>query len=147
MLQRLLVDVVDGLQRRPGKLELAPRLQADVGAAPLQADQGLALAHVVPAEPLQPLHQGEDAVVALIGDRSVGVQAEREFLVLGADAEFRRRFAPGRQIAGHGLERQRRIVHDGLPHGFSQPLRGGPSPDCDFCSWKSDRRQGWARQG
>ncbi len=138
---------MDGLQGGAGEFELAAGLQADVGAAAVQADQGLALADLLPAEALHPLQQGEDAVGAVIGDGVVRAQAEWELLVLRADAELRGRLAAVREIGGHGLESQRRIVHDGLPHAFSQPLRGGPSPDCAFCSGKSDGRQGWARQG
>ena len=42
VLAGLVADVVHGLQRRAGQLELAAGLQADVGPAALQADQGLA---------------------------------------------------------------------------------------------------------
>ncbi len=128
MLDVLLVDVVDRLQRRAGELELPARLQRDVGRAALQADQGLALEHVLPAIALEALHQGVDARLAVVGDRVERAGAEHELLVLGADAEPRRGLAALRQIGRQGLDSQRRVVDHGLPHALSQLKRGGPSP-------------------
>ncbi len=142
MLDGLFVDVVDRLQRRAGELELAAGLQRDVRPAAVKADQGLAFAHVLPAEALHAFEHGEDAGVALIGHGLERSGPEGEFLVFRADAVRAGRLAPFGEVGRQGLHSQRRIFHDGLPHALSQLKRGGPSPVCNVCNCSSHKRLG-----
>ena len=84
--------LVHGFELGAGQLELTARLQRNRAAAGdvEQADDIVALHDRLPAE--QVLHafkQRADAAAPLIGHRLVVIEREREFLVLGADAEMR----------------------------------------------------------
>ena len=113
MRHQLAAGLVDGLDRRAGKLELSARLERDRPAAGhvREADDVRPVHDRLPAE--QMLHadqQRMDRALALIGHRIVAVGREGEFLVLGADAELRFRlralFEPGDQLVARFDGRQ-----------------------------------------
>ncbi len=90
-----LIEVIGGLgadgvrvgQRCARQFELTARLQAHGCAVTRQGDHLAALLDRFPAEAvLQPGHQGQDAVVAVVGNGGVVAEIEAELLVLGADA-------------------------------------------------------------
>ena len=130
MLVRLGADLVHGLERRAGELELAAGLErhgaAGLALGPLQRDDVLALQDRLPAEAGdQPLHQGAHAARALVGNGAQRVGVEQELLVLGADAPALRGLGAGRDpgdevvarahgrggravlAGGHGADRSR----------------------------------------
>jgi hypothetical protein len=87
--------LMDGLQGRAGKFQLTARLQADIGAVLLQADDVAALKDRRPAEAFaQPLQHGADRAGALVWQGRVVGQAVAELLVLGADPPRLRRRPP-----------------------------------------------------
>ena len=98
----LAAGLVDGLERRPGELELAARLERDGAEAGGvgEADDVAAILDPVPAEQaLHQLEQAADATLALVGHGAAIGFVEAELLVLGADAPlrswaWRRRKAP-----------------------------------------------------
>jgi hypothetical protein len=101
MLVNLVAGFVDGLERRAGEFQLAAGLEADVGAALLQADQMPALHDRRPAEAVaQPFEHGADRAGAFIGQRRQGLEIVAEFLVLGADPPVLGRLAAGFEIRG-----------------------------------------------
>ena len=87
---RWLVDfaagVVDRFERRAGKLELARGLERDRRVVARERDQLAAFEHALPAEARHAFEQRADAALAFPGRRAQIVEAEAEFLVLGADA-------------------------------------------------------------
>ena len=95
MRHQLGLGLVDGLDRRAGKLELPAGLQRN-RAAPgdiVKPDDVAVIDDRLPAE--QKLHafeQRADALRPFVG-RADGFQRETGFLVLGADAELGRRLA------------------------------------------------------
>ena len=98
-------DAVNAGLQRAGKLELPAGLQRDRAAADGidEPDQGAAVLDRVPAQTLaHRLQQGADPARPLIGNRRVARGIERDFLVLGPDAELRAglaaRFQPRDQV-------------------------------------------------
>ena len=90
-----LAGLMDGLQRRAGKLELSARLERDRAAAGHvgKADDVRPVHDRLPAE--QMLHADEqraDRAAALVGHRLGVSVVNGELLVLGADAPLRLRF-------------------------------------------------------
>ena len=88
---KLLVGLVQGGERRAGKLQLSARLEADDSAlgtsGALQRDDVAALNDAVPAESaLHAFEQSADAAIAVVRNRRVTQPVEAELLVLGADA-------------------------------------------------------------
>src|SRR5262245_8478370 len=84
------------LQRRAGKLELAARLQRDRAAAGDigEAENGIALQDRLPAEKMtHSFEERANALRALIGNRPMTGEGKRQFLVFGADAKIRFRLA------------------------------------------------------
>jgi hypothetical protein len=78
--------LVDGFQRRAGKLQLTGRLQRNVGLVANQRDRRVALARNVPAVARgDAFQQRANAAIAFEGRRTQVVGAEAEFLVLGTN--------------------------------------------------------------
>ena len=131
MLVHLVAGLVDGPERRAGELELAARLEADVGAVLLQPDQLARLLDRRPAEAVaQPREHGVDRAVALVGQRQVVGEAVAELLVLGADAPVGRRLAARRRDtrrAGRG-SRSRPPPDWGIDMEVSLPPRASRQP-------------------
>ena len=99
MRMHLVTGLVQCLQRCTGQLELPARLQRDGTAALRQRDDILAFVNGLPAELVdQPVQDGANAVLTEIGQPLVIAEAEREFLVLRADAPVGARRAAGFQI-------------------------------------------------
>ena len=131
---------MDGLERRAGELELAARLEADVGAALGQADQLAGLLDRRPAVAVaQALEHRADRAVALVGQRQAVGDAVAELLVLGADAPVGLGLAAGGEILGelvaaldeaaaglgdrHGDSPPRRCSGDSLRGGMAKASR------------------------
>ena len=86
--------LVHGFDLRARQFELAARLERDRAAAGdvEQADDVRPFHDRLPAEQmLHAFEQRADAALALIGHRTVALEREGEFLVLGADAKLRLR--------------------------------------------------------
>ena len=85
----LAAGLVDGLERRAGKLELAAGLQRDRALAGRlhQTDDPALVEDRIPAErALHAFQQRADAAFAAIGHGCVAIDIERELFVFGADA-------------------------------------------------------------
>ena len=83
---------MNGFDLRAGQFELAAGLERDGAAAGdvEQADDVRPFHDGLPAEQmLHALEQRANAALALVGHRTVPLQREHEFLVLGADVELR----------------------------------------------------------
>jgi hypothetical protein len=118
---RLLADLVHGVQGRAGEFELSAGLEADIGPAAAEGDQGLAAVRAVfvdalPAESHQPLQHRLDAVRAVIGDGLVAAQMEAELFVFGADTPFAGRLGADGEIVRQVVQRQRTIVTHSVGH-------------------------------
>ena len=88
--------LMHGLDRRAGQLELPAGLERDRAAAGHvgEPDDVVALHDRLPAEQmLHAIEQRADAARPAIGHGPMAIHGEDEFLVLGADAEFRLRLA------------------------------------------------------
>ncbi len=104
MLVHFVAGLVDGFQRRAGKLQLAARLQRDIGAIQRQTNDLVAFQHRRPAIGVaQPLQNRLDRARAVIRQRLQRVFAITEFLVLGADAPVSDGLASRGEIFGHIL--------------------------------------------
>ena len=129
MRHQLVAGLVHGFERRARQFELAAGLERDRAAAGHVGEtyDVLALHDRLPAEQvLHAVKQCTDAARARIGHRPVTVHGEREFLVLGADAEFFLRLATGGKprdqlvarfdrrhvdlVAGHQQFRQKKVA-------------------------------------
>jgi HflK protein len=124
MVMHFRTGLVQVFQRRAGQLELAAGLQRDI-AHPLafQPDQIAALLDGLPAETLHAFEDRANAVLAVIGDGRMVLQAEGKFFVLGADAPVRFRLVAA-------LQRPDQIVaaRNGL-RPCNQDTHIGPFPD------------------
>ena len=101
MFVHLVAGLVNGLQRRTAKLELAAGFQADVGPVFLQTDDLAGLDHRCPSEPVaQPLQHRADRSRACVGQWQQRIPAIAEFLMLGADAPVFAGLAAVSQIFG-----------------------------------------------
>ena len=86
------------LDRRPRELELTSRLERDGAAAGhvVEADDVFGLHDRFPSEQMpHSVEESLDAARAVIRDRGVALERERELLVLGADAEIFARLRSG----------------------------------------------------
>ena len=90
--------LVQGLERRAGKLELAARLQGDVRLAAQQRDRIVALGDGFPTEARHAFEHGADAVGTIVGERLQGRRMIAEFLMLGAQAPIGPRLVAGSKI-------------------------------------------------
>jgi hypothetical protein len=117
--------VVHGLDRRARQLELAARLERDGAAAGHveQPDDGVALHDRLPAEQHpHAVEQRANAAPTLVGHGLMPADREREFLVLGADAELRLRPHPGCEPGDELVARlDRRHVDLIACHAGSEP--------------------------
>ena len=82
---RLAAGLMQVLQRRAGKFELATRLQGNMLTVLGEADDIFALVHGLPAEPLQFSQNRADAVGSFIGQRLAGRGVVTELFVFRAD--------------------------------------------------------------
>jgi len=87
---------VDVLEHRARQFQLARRLERDIRAFAFERDDLSLLFDGNPAEARQPTQHRLDATIALVGGRTQVVEAETEFLVLGADLPLAARPAAGR---------------------------------------------------
>ena len=122
--------VVQRLHRSTGQLQLSGRLQRDRRVALLQSDDLVGVGDRSAAEAaLQALQQVADRaglpVRRLVGRGGEIGEPEAELLVLGAQAELRRRLAADRKVVGKLLQRsdRRRIGVSGVGHAL--PRRDG----------------------
>ncbi len=81
----LAAGLVERAQGRAGKLDLAARLERDVLAVLLQADDMFALEDGIPVETLQLGEDRADAARLLVGQRPEALLVVGELLVFGAD--------------------------------------------------------------
>src|SRR6185437_8568960 len=125
MLAHLMAGLMQRLDRRARKLELAARLERDRAALIVgESDQSLAVAHRLPAEAHQSFEERTDAVGAVIGHGRVVAQTEDELLVLGADAPLRRWLCARGQIVD-----KLSLVGDGRTAGSRWSRHGAKTPD------------------
>src|SRR5579883_136582 len=136
MLMHFVAGLMQRLERRTGKLELAARLERDRAARPRECHEIAGIEHRLPAEPHQALQESANAVGTVIGDAAMIAAAEDEFFVLRADAPLARWLAArGKIVDELPLVGDRRAAGERWS-GHVPPKKTSRPPQC----WRGARQ-------